>query len=315
MTVAWVFPGQGSQRVEMGRDVYAQHEAARLLFHEADAVLGFPLSTLCFEGPADVLTQTENAQPALLTVEAALLVAAGWRPEEPDASALTRPHLLAGHSLGEYTALFAAGALSFATALRLVRRRGELMAAAREGTMAAVIGLDAGPLAEACAQARELGPVVIANENAPGQLVISGAIAAVARVGELAKQAGAKRVLPLPVSAAFHSPLMQTAAEQLATAITVADVRRASIPVVGNVAAAPLVDIAEIRAELVAQVTAPVKWIDTVDYMQAQGITEVVEWGPGTVLTGLVRRIAPGLTVQNVTDSASLLLWQQQTVE
>lgn len=306
MAVAWVFPGQGSQRVAMGRDVYEANAAAQRVFEEADAVLGFGLTTLCFEGPTETLTQTENAQPALLTVEAALLAAAGWDATAATALDLERPQLLAGHSLGEYTALYAAGALSFATALQLVRRRGELMAAAREGAMAAVIGLEASVLAEVCREASALGPVVIANENAPGQLVISGATAAVTQAGELAKRTGAKRVMPLPVSAAFHSPLMQDAAQQLALAVDAAEIRPAIIPVVGNVHAQPLTSVQAIRDELVSQVTAPVKWIDTIAYMHSQGITEIVEWGPGTVLTGLVKRIAPGVALRNVSDDASL---------
>src|SRR3954454_20556705 len=184
----------------MGQDLYEQAPAARAVFDEADAVLGLPLSRLCFEGPADQLTATENAQPALLTTSVALLAALGW---SSDGSVDMLPAFVAGHSLGEYSALVATGALPFAVALRLVRRRGELMSAATEGTMAAVIGLDMEPLRSACAEASELGPVVVANENAPGQLVISGAAHAVTRAGEFARAAGASRVLPLKVSAAF----------------------------------------------------------------------------------------------------------------
>jgi [acyl-carrier-protein] S-malonyltransferase len=302
MTVAWVFPGQGSQVVGMGRDLYQSYPVARAIFEEADRLLGFGLSTLCFDGPADLLTQTENAQPALLTVSAALLAAiAGCSAGTPP-----RPALLAGHSLGEFSALYAAGALDFPTALGLVRRRGELMAAAREGTMAAVLGLPIDRLIAVCDEAAGAGPVVIANENAPGQVVISGATAAVTAAGELAKRAGAKRVLPLPVSAAFHSPLMRDAAGQLAAAITAATIAPANPPVVGNVQAAPLSDPAAIRAELIAQVTAPVKWIGSIEYMQAHGIDTVVEIGPGNVLTGLIKRIAPGMTLHNVADAAGV---------
>lgn len=304
MTVAWVFPGQGSQVVGMGRDVYERFPAARAVFHEADAVLGFPLSELCFNGPEDTLTSTENAQPALLTVSAALLAAAGW--PGGFTGAVEPPTYLAGHSLGEYTALFAAGAFDFATALRLVRCRGELMAAATEGTMAAVMGLEADELAQLCAEASQLGPVVVANENAPGQLVVSGTTAAVDRVTILAKQAGAKRVIPLSVSAAFHSPLMLEAAGQMAAQIEAADVQPARLPVISNVAALPLLTPDEIRAELVSQVIAPVKWIAVVEYMVAQGVTEILEWGPGKVLTGLAKRIAPEMILRNISDSAGL---------
>ncbi len=301
MTVAWVFPGQGSQTVGMGRDVWEQSPAARARFAEADDVLGFSLSALCFHGPPEVLTRTENAQPALLTVSAALLDALGWRPGQADG-----PQFMAGHSLGEYTALYAAGAFDFATAIQLVRRRGELMAAATEGSMAAVLGLDAAPLEEVCAAARVLGPVVIANENAPGQLVISGASAAVARVAELAKGAGAKRVVPLNVSAAFHSPLMAEVAAEMALVLAQATIMPAQTPVISNVTAQPLLAPDAIRAELVAQITGPVKWIDSVGYMAAQGVTHMIEIGPEKVLTGLIKRIAPGVTLHNVANSLSL---------
>ncbi len=305
MSSAWIFPGQGSQAVGMGRDLYDQFPAARAVFDEADAVLGFALSRLCFEGPGETLTATENAQPALLAASVAVLAALGWRNElaGDEAPSLHRPTCVAGHSLGEYSALVAAQALSFATALRLVRRRGELMAAANEGTMAAIIGLDFPRLEAACAEARALGPVVIANENAPGQLVISGANAAVARAGELARAAGASRVLPLKVSAAFHSPLMAGAAERLRSAIQQAPVQPALIPVIANVSAQPITDAEEIRQELIEQVTAPVRWISTVEYMAGTGVDRFVEIGPGTVLSGLVKRIAPAAERLSVGDA------------
>ncbi|MBA3946503.1 MAG: ACP S-malonyltransferase [Herpetosiphonaceae bacterium] len=302
MTVAWVFPGQGSQVVGMGRELYERYPAARAVFEDADCLLGFKLTTLCFEGPADLLTQTENAQPALLTVSAALLAVMGACTH----TALPRPVLLAGHSLGEFSALYAAGALDFPTALRLVRRRGELMAAAHEGSMAAVLGLPLDQLTSVCNEASAQGPVVIANENAPGQVVISGATAAVMLAGDLAKRAGAKRVLPLQVSAAFHSPLMHAAACELATVIRSATIRPAHPLVVGNVHATPLCEPEALRAELIAQVTAPVRWIASVEYMQAQGIDTVVEIGPGNVLTGLIKRIVPGFTLHNVADGAAI---------
>lgn len=304
MGEAWIFPGQGSQVVGMGRDLYDRFAAARAVFDEADAVLGFPLTRLCFEGPLETLTATENAQPALLTMSIAALAALGWTadamPARPD------PAFVAGHSLGEYSALVAARALTFATALGLVRRRGELMAAATEGSMAAVIGLDLGPLEAACAEAREAGPVVVANENAPGQLVISGANAAVARAGELARAAGASRVLPLKVSAAFHSPLMIEAAAGLGPAIKAAAIRPATIAVIANVTARPIRDPDEIRAELVRQVTAPVRWIATIEYMAVAGVETFVEIGAGTVLSGLVRRIAPAATRATIGDAAGV---------
>ncbi len=305
MSSAWIFPGQGSQTAGMGRDLYDQFPAARGVFDEADEVLGFALSRLCFEGPGDMLTATENAQPALLATSVAVLAALGWRSTSAgvESPALSDPACVAGHSLGEYSALVAAHALSFATALQLVRRRGELMAAANEGTMAAIIGLDFDRLEAACAEARALGPVVIANENAPGQLVISGANPAVARAGELAKAAGASRVLPLKVSAAFHSPLMASAADGLRAAVEQVPVQQPLIPVIANVSAQPLTDVPAVRAELVEQVTAPVRWIATVEYMASMGVDQFVEIGPGTVLSGLVKRIAPDATRQNIGDA------------
>ena len=303
MSVAWLFPGQGSQVVGMGRDLYDHFPQARAVFEEADETLSLALSRLIFEGPGEALTATENAQPALLTVSVAVLAALGWPGGTPSGAGVSPPAFVAGHSLGEYSALVAAGAASFATALRLVRRRGELMAAAREGTMAAVIGLDVERLEAACREARVLGPVVIANENAPGQLVISGAQSAVARAGELAREAGASRVLPLKVSAAFHSPLMRAAAEGLQDAVARAPIERASIPVIANVTAQPVLDPEAIRAELIEQVTAPVRWIATVEYMVGAGVDRFFELGPGTVLSGLLKRIAPEVARSSIGDA------------
>jgi len=303
-TSAWLFPGQGSQSVGMGRDVYEQSAAARAVFEQADDMLGFSLSRLCFEGPANELTQTEHAQPALLTTSIALLEAAKERAD------LATPAYMAGHSLGEYTALVAAGALQFPDALRLVRRRGELMAAATEGTMAAVMGLDLPTLEAVCADASDVGTVVVANQNAPGQLVISGAKEAVERAGALAKERGAKRVLPLNVSAAFHSPLMQAAADGLQLAVAAVEHMAAPAPpVIGNVTAIPLTNAGVLRAELVTQVTAPVRWIASMERMHGDGVTRFVEIGPGTVLTGLVKRIVTGAELVNVHDMASLERW------
>ena len=320
MSIAFVFPGKGAQHVGMGRDLYAASAAARAVFDQADATLGFAVTQLCFEGPEAKLTATENAQPALLTVSTALLAALAEgrgdkeprRQAESDIVALA-PCLpvslssVAGHSLGEYSALVAAGALEFATALQLVRRRGELMAGAREGGMAAIIGLDEAPLEAICGEASAPGaPVVIANYNAPGQLVISGASESVERACELAKARGAKRALPLKVSAAFHSPLMRAAADGLAGAIADAAVADARVPLIANVTATPLVAANAIRSELVAQVTAPVRWIASVQRMIADGADAFVEIGPGSVLTGLIRRIVPSVRLINVSDVASL---------
>lgn len=321
MKVAWLFPGQGSQAVGMGRDLFESSVAARAVFDAADATLGFPLSRLCFEGPLDELTRTENAQPAILTVSAALLAALGvlnvallaacQEAQEPATPAhqggvFPRPQFVAGHSLGEYSALIAAGVLSFPAALRLVRRRGELMAQADEGAMAAVLGMDNEALEQVVVAAAEGQELVIANYNAPGQLVISGVAAAVERATALARSLGAKRVLPLNVSAAFHSPLMARAASALAPAIEAVELMTAFVPVVANVQAMPLRQIGEIRQELLSQITAPVRWIETVRFMAAQGVDTFVEIGPGTVLTGLVRRIFPGATIINIQGAAQI---------
>jgi [acyl-carrier-protein] S-malonyltransferase len=319
MSTAFVFPGQGSQVVGMGRDLYQASPAARAIFEQADATLDFGLARLCFEGPEEALTATENAQPALLTVSAALLAAIGERRTDrgqetgdtrSEPSGLLSPvsrlsSFVAGHSLGEYSALLAAGALDFPTALRLVRRRGELMSAAHEGGMAAIIGLDEEPLDQICRDVTLEGtPVVIANYNSPGQLVISGATAAIERACALAKERGAKRALPLKVSAAFHSPLMRDAAEGLAAAVAEAVIADAQTPVISNVTAEPLLAAEAIPCELIAQVTSPVRWIASVRRMADEGVETFVEVGPGSVLTGLIKRIVPGSRLVNVSDLA-----------
>lgn len=305
MTYAFIFPGQGSQTVGMGRELAEQSAAARATFEEANTVLGFDLSQICFAGPEEQLTATENAQPAILATSVALLRA--LHEATGGANSADSPALLAGHSLGEYSALVAAGSLEFAHALRLVRRRGELMAAASEGMMAAIMGLEMSPLTIICESASALGPCVIANQNAPGQLVISGATAAVQAAMEQAKAQGAKRVIPLPVSAAFHSPLMRAAASGLAQTIAQTTISDARVPVVANTSAQPIQTATDIRQELVAQVTAPVRWISTVETMVQHGITQVVEIGPGNVLTGLVKRIAPELQRTNISTFSDLV--------
>ena len=309
MTTAFVFPGQGSQVVGMGRDLYEVSPAARAIFDQADALLGLALTRLCFEGPEEALTATENAQPALLTISAALLAALSERHGDTEMSSplLVSVSFVAGHSLGEYSALLAAGALDFPTALRLVRRRGELMAATHEGSMAAIIGIDAQALEQVCREASAEGAsVVIANYNSPEQLVISGASAAVERADLLARARGAKRVIPLRVSAAFHSPLMRDAAEGLAPAVGAAAVSHAHVPLISNVSAEPLTNPEAIRRELVAQVTAPVRWVASVQRMVAEGVDTFVEIGPGNVLTKLIKRIAPGVRLVNLSDAAGV---------
>lgn len=297
--IAYLFPGQGSQAVGMGLALAQRYARAQETFAEADAILGFPLAQLCFEGPADLLTATRNAQPAILTASiAALRVLRAERPDLPGAICM------AGHSLGEYSALVAAGSLAFADGVRLTRARGELMAAAGEqhpGSMAAVLRLDDAQVADICARAASAsGDVVqVANYNSPGQVVISGGPAGVEAATALAKAAGG-RVMPLAVSIAAHSALMAPAVEAFAQRVAATPFAPPQTPVIGNVQALPLVSVEEIRSELVAQLTASVRWTATITAMIEAGVTRFVEIGPGAVLTGLVKRIAPGVETANV---------------
>lgn len=282
--LAVIFPGQGSQYVGMGKDVYEHNSAARELFDEADAVLGFPLSRLCFEGPEEELRQTRNTQPAIFVHSIAL-----WNILE-----LKDVSMVAGHSLGEYSALVAAGALEFENALKLVRMRGELMQKAGEqerGTMAAVIGLDPKVVGEVCCQAWPDGVVQAANFNSPGQVVISGSVTGVRKAMQLAKERGAKMVKELVVSGAFHSPLMQIAQEGLRKALQLARILDAQIPVYANVTAQPVQKADKIRELLDQQPTSPVRWWESVESMVADGAAMFLEVGPGKVLQGLVKRI------------------------
>ena len=284
---AFLFPGQGSQTPGMAADLYDASTEARALLDEADAVLGFSLTELMFGQDADALKPTEITQPALyahsLAADAALR-ARGLRPD-----------VAAGHSLGEWSALAATGAVTFADGLRAVRRRGELMAQAgdvRPGAMSAVLGMDAEALEAVCAEATEAGEgvVVPANYNDPGQIVISGDGPAVARAGVLAGERGARRVVPLPVSGAFHSPLMAFAEEGLAETLAGLDISAPECPVVLNVTAQPTTDPEEIRRRLLDQLTSPVRWVQSLQTMKAAGATRYVEVGAGKVLSGLVKR-------------------------
>ncbi len=296
--IACVFPGQGSQAVGMGRELGQES----LRWEAANAALGFDLRRLCFEGPEADLTLTANTQPAILTASIvaldALVAAAG-----------TCYDFVAGHSLGEYSALVAAGALEFADAVRTVRARGQFMQEAvppGEGAMVAILGLDRRLVSQACEEAKVAGVVQVANLNAPGQTVIAGATAAVQRAVELAKAKGAKRALPLPVSAPFHSALMAPAAARLEQELRAVPIRDLRVPVVTNVDADLLTQGARVMDVLVRQVTAPVRWEEVVTRLVKEGAGTFVEVGPGKVLSGLIRRIAPEVRVLNVEDRASL---------
>lgn len=304
MATAYLFPGQGSHYVGMGRELYDREPVARAVFAEADAQLGFPLSQLCFDGPEEALTDTAVQQPALFTTGLAAWATihsrwVGAPSLDSDPALMAAPDFLAGHSLGEITALTAAGAITFADGLALVRRRGELMKLAGErqpGGMAAVLGLDAPEVRDICARAAtETGQVVqIANDNCPGQIVISGHEEALAQAMALLSEAGARKVVRLPITIAAHSPLMASVADEFAAAIDATPMVDARVPVVANVSAAPICTPDEIRAELKAQLTSPVRWTESIRFLAGQGVDSYVEVGPGDVLLGLVKRIDRG---------------------
>jgi [acyl-carrier-protein] S-malonyltransferase len=286
VSLAFVFPGQGSQAVGMGRALADAFPESRAVFEEADQALGFALSRLCFEGPEEELRLTANTQPAILASSVAAFRALEARG--------LRPQWVAGHSLGEYSALVAAGSLSLADALRTVRRRGEYMQEAVPvgvGAMAAILGLDLAAIESACAEAAQGQVVAPANINCPGQVVIAGHKEAVARAIEGCKARGNKRAIPLPVSAPFHCALMLPAQERLAADLATLALRDPAVPLVNNVDARVVRSAGECREGLVRQVSGAVRWQQSVELLQQQGVTRYVEVGPGTVLTGLVKKI------------------------
>ena len=293
--IAVVFPGQGSQTAGMGKDLFYSSPAARRIFEDADQILGFPLSRLCFEGQPVELDDTWNAQPAILTVS----VAAWHALRERAADTSVTPIVLAGHSLGQFTALHLAGALDFPTVLELVRERGRLMKEAgerRPGGMAAVIGLDDETLRSVCREAESEGIISIANANCPGQTVISGEVDALLKAMELAKAAGARRVARLGVTIASHSPLMTGVSARLNEILDGLPVADPTVPVVGNVSGAPMTTVAEIRTELSRHLVRPVNWTGSVETMIGLGATTFIEPGPGQVLSGLIKRISRDVT-------------------
>jgi [acyl-carrier-protein] S-malonyltransferase len=281
----------------MGRDLYDSVASAKAVFEQADAVLGFSISSLCFEGPEEELRQTINTQPALVATSLACLEAA----REINGQNLPAPAYVAGHSLGEYTALAAAGVVDAATAVRMARERGRLMheaGQARPGSMAAIIGLEEALLAEVCQQTDSC----MANINCPGQIVISGAVEGINKAMELAQEKGASRAIPLQVSGAFHSPLMQPAVEGMTGFLTSVSLKDPSVPIIGNTTAKPLATAQDVNTELINQLSNPVQWQRTIEYMVNDGVTTFIEIGPGKVLTGLLRRINKEATAVNVGD-------------
>lgn len=301
MTVAYLFPGQGAQAVGMGKDLYDAVPAAKAIFDEADQALGFSLSQLCFEGPMEDLTQTINTQPAILTASVATLEAAR---EILGDKGLTPSHT-AGHSLGEYSSLVAAGSMTFSDAVKLVRERGRLMQAAgdeQEGTMSAIIGMGEDDLRAIC---DETG-VDMANLNAVGQIAISGSVSGIEAAEKLAEERGARRVVRLNVSAAFHSSLMDPAVPGMRTALEGASISAPTFPVVGNVTAQPLETADEVVDELASQIRSSVQWFRTVEYLRDNGVTTFIELGPGKVLTGLVKRAFEEAETINVSNLEEL---------
>jgi len=322
--VAFLFPGQGSQAVGMGADIFATSAAAKRVFETVDDALGFPLSALCFQGPEETLRKTINAQPAIVTVSLAYLAAFQEALSEAPSSWTSplTPDFTAGHSVGEFASLVVAGALDLKDTLRLVRERGRLMdieEVACPGGMAAIIGMEAEPLQEICQEVSQQltaehteeahpgqGRVTIANYNAPGQIVISGERRALEQASELAKVRGAKKVMPLAVSGAFHSPVMYPAVDGMARALAASPLQNPTLPIISNVTAMPLTNAEEVREELAQQLATSVQWIRSIEYLRDAGVTTFIEIGPGQALAGMIKRIVKGAKIINIGTIADI---------
>jgi len=300
--IAYIFPGQGSQYAGMGKNLAETFPAARQVFEEADAALGLAISGLCFNGPAEQLQLTENTQPAILTVSIAALRAM-------ESAGFPKPDFVAGHSLGEYSALVAAGALTITDAVRIVRARGRYMQEAvpvGKGAMAAILGADRAMIEAACVEASQGEVCSAANFNSPGQVVIAGDASAIDRAIELVKERGAKRAVKLKVSAPFHSALMKPAQERLSLDLKEVDFADLKVSLVTNVDAKPVNTGTEARGAVIRQVSSPVRWLQSVEFLLAQGVQTFIEVGPGKVLSGLVRQTDRSVCCVNVEDAASL---------